>query len=231
MLDSRLVTRYSSPVIIWGVFMKTTSSQLNSVTNKARPKEKISYEDFLAWCDEDTWAEWVDGEVIMVSPASRRHQDIVRFLVNLLSLHVESHDLGTILIAPFQMKLGEDMPGREPDLLYVASAHLDRLKDTYLDGPADMVVEIISEESIGRDRGEKFVEYEAAGILEYWLIDPIREQAEFYRIGTDNHYHPAMPDEGIYHSETVGGFWLRISWLWQEPLPAVLEVCRELNLL
>ena len=212
--------------------MKTVSSELNSLTNKAKPKEKMSYEDFLAWCDEDTWAEWVDGDVIMVSPASRRHQDIVRFLVNLLSFHVESHDLGTILMAPFQMKLGEDMPGREPDLLYVASAHLDRLKNTYLDGPADMVVEIISEESIGRDRGEKFVEYEAAGVSEYWLIDPIREQAEFYRIEADNHYHPAMPDdEGVYHSETVGGFWLRVSWLWQEPLPPVLEVCRELNLL
>jgi Uma2 family endonuclease len=212
--------------------MRAASSELNSMTDKAKPKEKMSYEDFLAWCDEDTWAEWVDGEVIMVSPASRRHQDIVRFLVNLLSLHVESHDLGTILIAPFQMKLGEDMPGREPDLLYVASAHLDRLKNTYLDGPADMVVEIISEESIGRDRGEKFVEYETAGILEYWLIDPIREQAEFYRIGTDNHYHPVMPDdEGIYHSEAVEGLWVRVSWLWQEPLPPVLEVCRELNLL
>lgn len=212
--------------------MKITSSELNFVTNKAKPKERISYEDFLAWCDEDTWAEWVDGEVIMVSPASKRHQDIMRFLVSLLSLHVESHSLGTILIAPFQMKLGEDMPGREPDLLYIASAHLDRLKDTYLDGPADMVVEIISEESIGRDRGEKFVEYEAAGVLEYWLIDPIREQAELYRIGTDNHYHPVMPDdEGIYHSEAVEGFWLRVSWLWQEPLPPVLEVCRELNLL
>lgn len=212
--------------------MKTVSSELNSLTNKAKPKEKISYEDFLAWCDEDTWAEWVDGDVIMVSPASRRHQDIVRFLVNLLSLHVESHDLGTILIAPFQMKLGEDMPGREPDLLYVASAHLDRLGNTYLDGPADMVVEIISEESIGRDRGEKFVEYEAAGVSEYWLIDPIREQAEFYRIGADNHYHPVPPDDdGIYYSEAVESFWLRVSWLWQDPLPPVLEVCRELNLL
>jgi len=212
--------------------MKTTSSELSAVKSKDKPKSKISYEDFLAWCDEDTWAEWVDGDVIMVSPASKRHQSIGSFLESLLRLYVESRNLGEVLRAPFQMKLGEDMPGREPDLLYIASSHLDRLKNTYLDGPADMVIEIISEESIGRDRGEKFVEYEAAGVSEYWLIDPIREQAEFYRIGTDNHYHPVMPDdEGIYHSETVEGFWLRISWLWQDPLPTVLEVCRELNLL
>ncbi|RMF86648.1 MAG: Uma2 family endonuclease, partial [Nitrospinota bacterium] len=31
---------------------------------------KLSYEEFLAWCDEDTWAEWVDGEVILLTPAS-----------------------------------------------------------------------------------------------------------------------------------------------------------------
>jgi hypothetical protein len=40
--------------------MKTVSPELN-LLNKAKPKEKMSYEDFLAWCDEDTWAEWVDG--------------------------------------------------------------------------------------------------------------------------------------------------------------------------
>jgi tetratricopeptide (TPR) repeat protein len=46
--------------------MKMVSSELNSVNSKTKPKEKISYEDFLAWCDEDTWAEWVDGEIIIL---------------------------------------------------------------------------------------------------------------------------------------------------------------------
>lgn len=193
--------------------------------------QKTTYEDFLTQYDS-VRAEWVDGEVIMSPPASEHHQNIIGFLVNLLRPYVESRVLGKVLIAPFQMKLGPDLPGREPDLLYVASAHLDRLKETYLDGPADMAVEIVSKESINRDRGEKFVEYEAAGVSEYWLIDPIRQQAEFYRLGADNHYHPVLPDDkGIYHSEVVKGFWLRVSWLWQEPLPHVLEVWKELNLL
>ena len=211
--------------------MKTASPELNYANSKTKPKEKLSYEDFLAQY-EGTRAEWVDGEIIMVPPASERHQNIIGFLVNLLRPYVESKNLGEVLLAPFQMKLGTDSPGREPDLLYVASAHLDRLKDTYLDGPADMVIEIISKESINRDRGEKFVEYEAAGVSEYWLIDPIRKQAEFYRLGEDKHYHPVLPDDaGIYHSEAVAGFWLRVSWLWQEPLPPVLKVWRELDLL
>jgi len=193
--------------------------------------QKLAYEDFLAQY-ADTRAEWVDGEVIMVPPASEQHQDIIGFLVNFLRPYVESRNLGKVLIAPFQMRLGQDLPGREPDILYVTSDHLSHLKDTYLDGPADVTVEIISKESINRDRGEKFVEYEAAGVSEYWLIDPIRQEAQFYRRGADNHYHAVLLDnDGIFHSEVIAGFWLRVSWLWQEPLPPVLEVWKELNLI
>ena len=197
-----------------------------------KPKENMSYEEFLNWCDEDTLAEWVDGEIIMSLPASKRHQDLDDFLVSLLRFYIEMNGLGVVLSMPFQMKLGPDLPGREPDLLFVSTANLHRLQETYLNGPADLAVEIISKESIGRDRGDKFVEYETAGVPEYWLIDPIRQQAEFYRIGSDNHYHPVLPDaEGIYHSQVVPGFWLRVSWLWREPLPRILDVLRELGVL
>ncbi len=70
----------------------------------------------------------------------------------------------------------------------------------------------------------------SAGISEYWLIDPIRQQAEFYRLGADNHYHLILLDEeGIHRSEVVRGFWLRVSWFWEEPLPPVWDVWQELS--
>ena len=147
------------------------------------PSGPMSYEEFLEWCDEDTWAEWVDGEVVMLSPASQRHQDLADFLNAVLRAFVEAHDLGRVISAPFQMKTGPDLPGREPDLLFVAEEHLDRLKGAYLDGPADLVVEIASPESRLRDRGEKFAEYEAGSVREYWLIDQERKEADFYRLG------------------------------------------------
>ncbi|MFQ5813054.1 MAG: Uma2 family endonuclease [Anaerolineae bacterium] len=194
-----------------------------------RPPQKMSYEEFLAWADEDTLAEWVDGEVVMYSPASDRHQDLVRFLTSVLSVYVETRDLGVIRPAPFQMKLEH---GREPDLLFVARERLERLKETYLDGPADLVMEIVSPESAGRDRGEKFYEYEQAGIPEYWLIDPQTERAEFYQLTAAGRYRPVLPDaEGIYRAEVLPGFWLRVAWLWQTPLPPVLDVVRELGLI
>jgi len=45
--------------------------------------DKMTYEEFLAWADEDTHAEWIDGEVIFLSPASNRHQDLAEFLISL----------------------------------------------------------------------------------------------------------------------------------------------------
>ena len=193
---------------------------------------KLNYEEFLAWCDEDTWAEWVDGEVIMLSPASKRHQELADFLTRVLGIFVEVRDLGVMLSAPFQMKTGPDLPGREPDILFIAKENLGRLKETHLEGPADLVIEIVSPESRLRDRGEKFAEYELGGVREYWLIDPEREEADFYRLDERSRYRLNEPDrEGIYRSHVVPGFWLKVDWLWQEPLPPVLEVLRELKLI
>jgi len=193
-------------------------------------RPRMSYEEFLAWADEDTLAEWVDGEVVMTSPASKRHQMIASFLEKVIGLYVERLNLGVVLDAPFQMRLAHS--GRGPDLIFVATAHLDRLRATYLDGPADLVVEIISPESVGRDRGEKFYEYAQGGVPEYWLIDPQAQWAEFYRLGEAGLYQAAFSGrEGVYRSEVLPGFWLRVEWLWREPLPGVLDVLRELEVL
>jgi Uma2 family endonuclease len=191
-----------------------------------RPR-RITYEEFLARVDEDTLAEWVDGEMITYTPASLKHQQTVMFLAQVMGGYVESHNLGRVVLAPFQMKLAHS--GREPDLIFVATKHLARLRETYLDGPADLVVEILSSESRARDRGDKFYEYEEAGVVEYWLVDPEAEHAEFYALDERGRYRLVLPDpEGIYRSRVLQGFWLRLEWLWEPP--PVLDVMRQLGL-
>jgi Uma2 family endonuclease len=188
----------------------------------------MTFEEFLAWLDEDTHAEWVEGKVMVPSPASARHQLIQRFLVTLLGLYAESHDLGVVLPAPFVMRLAGR--AREPDLLFVAREHADRIGETFLDGPADLVVEIISPESIARDRGEKYREYRDAGVGEYWLIDPLAQEAECYQLDAGGQYHLALTHaDGIYTSRSLPGFWLEVEWLWQMPLPNVLQALKRID--
>lgn len=199
---------------------------MSDVQERAEKRtDYVSYEAFLAALGE-THAEWVDGRVIFMSPASDRHQDLVRFLTAVLSHFTEVYDLGVVRPAPFQMKLSPDGPGREPDVLFVAKANLGRLKKNRLEGPADLVVEIISPESRARDRGEKFYEYEAGGVREYWLIDPDRQQAEFYRPDERGIYQPVPLQEGIFESQVLPGLRLEVAWLWAEPLPPLLSILK-----
>jgi Uma2 family endonuclease len=192
----------------------------------------MTYEEFLAWCDEDTWAEWVYGKVEIMTPAGDRHQALVRFLLGILDLFIQFHNLGTVFCAPFQMKTGPDLSGREPDLLYISRERIGRLRPTYLDGPADLVIEITSPESRLRDRGEKFAEYEAGGVREYWIIDRDARRADFFRLDSEGRYQRFGPDpNGIYHAEAVPGFWIRPDWLWQDPLPSSLDVLHELGVI
>ena len=193
---------------------------------------RMTYEEFLDWADEDTWAEWVDGEVIILSPASLLHQALDTFLLSVLTSFVSFRDLGIVLGPPFQMKTGPDLPGREPDVIFVAREHLDRLRDVYLDGPADLVVEIVSPDSRTRDSQDKLHEYEEGGVPEYWVLDPFRREAKFYQLGEDGSYHLVSPDEnGVYESAVLKGLRLKVDWLWQKPLPRLPEVFKELGLI
>ncbi len=195
------------------------------------PPQRVTFEEYLASGDEPKMSEWVDGEVIFMSPTSIRHQSVLTLLIQVMGLFVTTHDLGVLIPAPFAMKLERLRRGREPDLLFVRNDRMQLLEKNHLNGPADLVVEIVSPESIGRDRGEKFVEYEQAGIKEYWLIDPERESAEFYELGADGRYRAALlAADGVYRSQVLAGLFVRPDWFWQNPSPT-LAALRELKLI
>ena len=165
----------------------------------------------------------------MASPASFRHEQITKFLHVTMTLFNDVYALGEVIEPPFQMKITKS--GREPDVIFVAKAHLDRIKSTFVDGPADLVVEVISPESARRDRTTKFTEYSDAGIPEYWLIDPVAEEATFYQLDASGQRYQeiALDADGVYHSLALPGFWLRVGWLWEQPLPTAIEALLEID--
>jgi Uma2 family endonuclease len=191
---------------------------------------KMSFEEFMAWA-EDKHAEWVEGEGIIFMPAKKYHQLVLGFLHQLMGLFVHFTQAGTVLVTPFAMRAEPDGPVREPDILFVAREHLARLTENLLLGPADLIVELISDESVRRDRHEKFHEYRQAGVREYWVIDPRpdRHRADFFRLDADGQYELfATEDDDRVDCGALAGFWLRPSWLWEvetrDPLLTFFEM-------
>lgn len=194
-----------------------TLSQANIPATQAPARLRMTYDEFLKW-EHPGIAEWVDGEVTIVA-VKNDHQRVVDFLIQVLGLYLRIMMMGVIRSAPFVMRATPNGPGHEPDVMVVTSNHLDRITPDQLDGPADLVIEVVSEESVSRDRSEKFYEYQDAGVREYWIIDPRpnRQRADFYVLDANGRYRPVpIADDGTYHSTVLPGFWLHVDWLWAE---------------
>lgn len=192
-------------------------------------KEGITFEEFLKLYD-GKHAEWLpSGEVIIVSN-NTLHQQILTFLVSLLRLFLGIKNVGELLLAGVPMQLSKDLPTREPDILIILNEHLDRIKPTFVDGAADICIEIVSPESVSRDYGDKFKEYEAAGVREYWLLDPERHVFDIHVLQPNGLYARNPVDaQGRVVSMLLPGFALDPALVWRESLPNGLELLRLLG--
>src|SRR3954447_20752565 len=102
------------------------------------PGRKLTEQEFIDWCTDNTFAEWVDGEVILMTPISDEHDSLFGFVGRLLAMFVEERDLGRVLTEPFQIRFGRLRRRRSPDIMFVATEHLERVKRINLEGPPDM---------------------------------------------------------------------------------------------
>lgn len=131
--------------------------------------------------------------------------------------YVEFEELGVVLIAPFEMRLPGQKSARQPDILVITAGNLGRLGHERLEGPADLVVQIVSRDSARRDRQEKYREYQDAGVSEHRVIDsrPDRQRADFYRLDAEGRYELyATEDDEWVESQVLSGFRLRPAWFW-----------------
>jgi len=174
--------------------------------------------------------EWVDGAVIPMSPVHERHDALTRYLATLLDTYFELRPIGVIRQAPFVMRLAHVPSNREPDIQIILNTNHANLTETYTNGPADIVIEVVSPESVERDHGTKFAEYEQGGVPEYWIIDPLRREGRFYRRDADGVYIPQTADSH-YQTPALPDFKLHLSTLWEDNLPkpsAIVQAVRQM---
>lgn len=153
-------------------------------------------QEFYEWLQDDMKAEFINGEVITHSPVKRRHLRASKYLFNLLQNFIATRGLGEVDYEKALVTLTRN--DYEPDICYWRKEVADEFDDETMKHPApDLVVEILSKGTAKRDRGVKFEDYAAHGVREYWLVDPMRQTVEQFRL-----------DEEFMAFDAVGNFHL-----------------------
>lgn len=163
-----------------------------SIEAAFRSEEVFTQEEFWEWVQDRPATdhnryELVSGHIVMSPPAGWPHGGIEAHLVGLLNAHVSGRKLGLILgsSAGYDLPSGDTL---EPDATFLSAARLAAgpapVHGRFLRIVPDLVVEILSDSTAKRDRGEKLEIYARNGVDEVWLVDTKeREIAVHFRVG------------------------------------------------
>jgi Uma2 family endonuclease len=145
-----------------------------------------------------------------------------------MKFYADEHDLGDVLSEPFQIRFAPLRRRRSPDIIFVSAAREKLFAKAHFEGGPDLIVEVVSRESQSRDRRDKYMEYQLAGVREYWVIDPLLKQIEIHALGRNKRYSPLIEKDGIIRSTVLTGFFIRPEWLWQLKAPKISAVLGEI---
>ena len=143
------------------------------VTQKSRPRIKLTYEDYLT-TPEDKRYQLLDGELIMAPAPNEPHQRVQAELGTALFMFVKQNNLGRVYFAPTDVVLS-DTDVVQPDLLFITDDRRHIITHANIQGAPDLVVEILSPSTSQYDNGYKRALYEQHGVKEYWMMgtDPV----------------------------------------------------------
>ena len=131
---------------------------------------KFTYNDYIN-TPEDKRYELLDGELILSEAPSRNHQGSQVNIGSPLHVFVRSNGLGVVYFAPRDVML-TDTDVVQPDLMFISNERLHIDTERAVHGAPDLVVEVLSPSTSGRDRTFKRALYARHGVKEYWLVDP-----------------------------------------------------------
>ena len=159
--------------------------------------------------------EFIDGEVILHSPARKGHLDSTKLILKLLDTFVSLRGLGSVMSEKCLCVFPRN--DYEPDIVFFGSEKSGTLSNETLKFPVpDFVVEVLSESTKERDRGVKFEDYAAHGVREYWIVDCDESVIEQYRLIGDHFELVHMSSDGVLRSEVIDGFSMTASAAFDE---------------
>lgn len=177
-------------------------------------KDRYTYDDYQQ-LPEGAPYELIHGHLVMSPAPTPNHQIIQANLFFELSRVVREEDRGRVVGPPLDVRLG-DATVLQPDLVYVAAAHTDRIGEHAIEGPPDLVAEILSPAPAHRDLTEKKRLYETHGVREYWVIDPDQRTVEVFANTEEGlRQHARVVEEGTVASGVLDAFEIDLSDLFQ----------------
>ena len=175
----------------------------------AKTRRKFTYEDYRNTPDDIRY-ELHDGELIIVTSPSKVHQRLVLKLGSLLAAFVATGNLGEIFIAPFDVFF-TNTNVVQPDILFISREREHIAMDNKVQGAPDLVVEILSPSTAGRDRTFKRTLYERHGVKEYWMVDTDAKNISVLILGENGYELAGIYGEGqTLTSPTLPGFSLNL---------------------
>lgn len=132
-------------------------------------------------------AELIDGQIYMMAPPSRRHQEIIGSLYRKIADYIDMKRWACkVYLAPFAVFLNNNNVNYvEPDISIICDKN--KLDDKGCNGAPDWIIEIVSPSSKRMDYYIKLFKYRTAGVREYWIVDPIREMILVYDFENDDY--------------------------------------------
>lgn len=144
-----------------------------------------TYEDYRALPEDGNRYEVIDGRLFASPAPSPYHQTLSR-RIQFLFYPLEQAGQGQIFNAPIDLLMQGATPV-QPDLVFLTSEQASLVTRRALEGVPELLVEILSPSTAGRDRTLKLNKYATCGVPHYWIVDPFARTVEMYRL-FDHHY-------------------------------------------
>lgn len=175
--------------------------EFQSLLREERAKRDRFYEEM----SEGQKVEFINGKVILQTPAKWRHTKVVRNLLTLLDTYASKHSLG--YAGQEKVLIALTRNDYEPDIVYFGPEKAQSLTPDQMKFPApDLIVEVLSPSTEEIDRGIKFVDYAAHAVAEYWIVDPKAEMIEQYVLENEIYQLRVKSDTGVIRSLVLEGF-------------------------